>query len=112
MGDCGLASAGRGEGRCSLRIDVDQSLAVAAVQQKALPWDLTLAIGGQDYRVKPITNADMAELSRIQDEKEVENLRLFLVRMLEGEVMGSFTDEQVGSGILAIAIGFGEHVKK
>jgi hypothetical protein len=42
-----------------MRIDADQII------DSILPWDCTLVLGGTEYRVRPLTLADMIRLERV-----------------------------------------------
>lgn len=97
-----------------MKIDLDQAMAVAEHQSRALPWELVLTIGGADYRVKPLAISDVAEISRAQQMREIEQIRGLLFRLLENPPAEAalISDEQIAVAIGAIAIGFGEHLKK
>lgn len=97
-----------------MKIDVDQAMAVAEVQNRALPWEMLLTMGGREYSVRPLTIADIAEISRVQQAKRIEDVRALLYGLLSNPPAdaAAISDEQMVVALGAIAIGYGEHLKK
>jgi hypothetical protein len=97
-----------------MKIDVDQAMAVAEVQFKAMSWDLSLTIGGNEYRVRPIKNEDVAAIAAAQGTKDMDQVRgLVLGLLVEPPANPAlFSDEQIVTALAAIMIGFAQHVKK
>lgn len=87
---------------------------MAEVQERAIPFDVSLTLNGAARRVKPLSLADVAEMGRVAQMRDVEEVRILVNRLLDDAPAGTpaLADEQLMPALLAISIGFGEHLKK
>lgn len=105
-----------------MNIDIDQVAAVAEVQERAIAWELSLTLGGAEYQVRPLANADLMALGRVQQMSEAQ-LRSFLdglfleprpdlqalIYGLEDEALAA---RRLSAIVLGVMQGFQEHAKK
>jgi len=96
-----------------MKTNVTDALTFADIQQKSLPWELTLIVRGEKFSVKPLTNADIAQLGLIQAAKNLEEVRAVLNGLwIQPAPAVELSADEVAASLLAISIGFQEHVKK
>ena len=95
-------------------INIDNALAVAEAQQKLIPWDVVMMIHGIEYRVRPLSNADLDQFDRLGELKSSAAIAGFLRSLFveqAPDVAGLTPDEQVAIG-LAIGKAYEAHRKK
>lgn len=105
-----------------MRLELDNSIAVADAQAKLLKWELVLNVGGIDYRIKPLNNSETAQLAEIAAIGGDSKAQQFLATLIESATDATGTPvegqplptapEQIAAMLLAITFYLKEQIKK
>ena len=99
-----------------MKLDLDTAIAVAAAKQQTLKWELVLTLDGVDYRVRPLTNADVQQLAGLTTISKNDVAVDFLLGLFDGAAppVRAMVDqpEKIGALILGVTLYVQEHLKK
>lgn len=99
-----------------MKIDLDTAINVAAAKQGSLKWDLVLTLDGTDYRVRPMTNADvqrLAAFTTITTESEAVGFLDGLFEETKPDIQAMLQDQgKISALILGITLYLEQHLKK